>query len=223
MVYGTETPVQSRIVIANQKGGVGKTTIADSLADALERDERSVGFVSVDPQSGARHADKKMSGDEEFIVVDTRGSIDDFSRTTLSIANLIIVPMEPGELSMNATLRTYQMAREVVPDVPVILIINKYTHFKASRVCVAKVRSSELKNCDAILYVPQRAAYANATYNHRSIFDEDGRAAAPIRSLASMCESWHDGGEDRKVLRKMAGESNWFVDMTSDNAAEGSR
>ena len=223
MVYGNDMPAQSRIVIANQKGGVGKTTIADALADALERDKRSVGFVSVDPQSGARHGDKKMTGDEEFIIVDTRGSIDDYNRTTLSVADLIIVPMEPGELSMNATLRTFQMAREVVPHVPVILIINKYTHFKASKICVAKVRSSVLKNCDAILYVPQRAAFANATYNNRSIFEEDGRAAAPIRSLAGMCESWHDGGEDRKVLRKMAGESNWFVDMTSADAVEEGR
>ena len=43
------------ILMLNQKGGVGKTTIADELAFALERRGRTVAFVTTDPQGGSVH------------------------------------------------------------------------------------------------------------------------------------------------------------------------
>ena len=42
------------ILMLNQKGGVGKTTIADELSFALERRGKTVAFVTTDPQGGAR-------------------------------------------------------------------------------------------------------------------------------------------------------------------------
>ena len=43
------------ILFLNQKGGVGKTTLADELAFALERRGSTVAFVSTDPQGGSVH------------------------------------------------------------------------------------------------------------------------------------------------------------------------
>ena len=43
------------VLFLNQKGGVGKTTLADELAFALERRGMSVAFVSTDPQGGSVH------------------------------------------------------------------------------------------------------------------------------------------------------------------------
>ena len=40
------------ILMLNQKGGVGKTTIADELSFALERRGKTVAFVTTDPQGG---------------------------------------------------------------------------------------------------------------------------------------------------------------------------
>ena len=41
------------ILIVNQKGGVGKTTIADELAFALERRDYDVVFQNLDNQGGS--------------------------------------------------------------------------------------------------------------------------------------------------------------------------
>ena len=40
------------ILMLNQKGGVGKTTIADELSFALERRGKTVAFVTTDPHGG---------------------------------------------------------------------------------------------------------------------------------------------------------------------------
>lgn len=218
--YSDDRDVNQLIItVANQKGGVGKTTIADALADALERSGHSVAFISIDPQSGARHRDKEMAGDEEFLITDTRGSTDDRNRGSMSLSSLIVIPMEPGELAMNASEVTYKMAREVAPKAPIILVINKCTKYKATKRCIQEVRKSALAGADAILLVPQRAAFVNASYAGRSIFDEDRKAAEPIMTLAGMCVAWREDSSDRSIFRKMAAQSNWHVDVDEKSQA----
>ena len=51
------------ILMLNQKGGVGKTTIADELSFALERRGKTVAFVTTDPQGGSVH---EVCNDPDF-------------------------------------------------------------------------------------------------------------------------------------------------------------
>lgn len=50
------------ILLVNQKGGVGKTTLADEIAWGLERRGREVGFGNLDPQGGACHEEGLLDG-----------------------------------------------------------------------------------------------------------------------------------------------------------------
>ena len=101
------------ILMLNQKGGVGKTTIADELSFALERRGKTVAFVTTDPQGGSVHEvcdDPDFAEECDFQVVDTAGvlvgGVNDWCRA----ANLILVPMLPSTRDMEPTLRTLDMS-----------------------------------------------------------------------------------------------------------------
>ena len=79
------------ILICNQKGGVGKTLIADELAFSLERDGIQYSFFDLDDQGSAIH--KTIDNpDAEVRVVDTPGSLQENLFEWIEEANMVIVP-----------------------------------------------------------------------------------------------------------------------------------
>jgi chromosome partitioning protein len=59
-----DVPALRRVVlVANQKGGVGKTSIVTALAGLIARPERRVLIVDADPQGNATSSDLGVTGD----------------------------------------------------------------------------------------------------------------------------------------------------------------
>lgn len=126
------------IAIANQKGGVGKTTVACNLAAELASMGRSVRLFDLDPQgsatawanSGAGVLSKilvKLDASKaapfkkeldaakkthDYIVLDTPPSFTDASINALASADMVLLPIQPSALDIIAGHQALRLARD---------------------------------------------------------------------------------------------------------------
>lgn len=106
------------LVLAQQKGGAGKTTLAVQLAQAFAARGRRVRLADLDPQRSlsrwaalrddpdlpcetvadwqASTALKRLSKEAELLVVDCPGNADILLRAALRAADLVLVPVQPS-------------------------------------------------------------------------------------------------------------------------------
>ena len=118
------------IAIANQKGGVGKTTITMQVGAELSRRHRVL-VVDVDRQqstvwwaenvrdrlpfdfAGNQRPNvltrlRELRVEYDFVLVDTPGNLEDTPvlETALNAADFVVVPLTPEPLAVEPTLRT---------------------------------------------------------------------------------------------------------------------
>jgi chromosome partitioning protein len=134
------------IVVANPKGGVGKSTVATNLAGALARAGRAVMLGDVDRQQSARQWlglrpaalppiqtwDLAREGvvrppkGVTHVVLDTPAGLHDKKLdAVLAIADRVLVPLQPSLFDIQATHAFVQELREHKPKMKIAIIGNR--------------------------------------------------------------------------------------------------
>ncbi len=116
------------IALANLKGGVGKSTLAVSIAGALASSGASVALIDADPQGTVTAwaepgrlpfevvasplgrnvrawIDAALALDAEFLIIDLPPMLGDATGAALAIADVAAVPVSPSGADLKATER----------------------------------------------------------------------------------------------------------------------
>jgi chromosome partitioning protein len=134
------------IVVANPKGGVGKSTVATNLAGALARAGRSVMLGDVDRQQSAkqwlalrpaplpairgwdvaRDSVVRPPKGTTHVVLDTPAGLHDKKlEQVLAIADRVLVPLQPSLFDIQATHAFVQEVRAAKPKAKVAVVGNR--------------------------------------------------------------------------------------------------
>ncbi|MAW88271.1 MAG: cobyrinic acid a,c-diamide synthase [Phyllobacteriaceae bacterium] len=203
------------VALLNQKGGVGKTTLALHLAGEWARRGDRVTLVDADPQGSAldwseqrakeglprlfgiiglardtlhREA-PELARNADQIVIDGPPRVAGLMRSTLLAADVVLIPVQPSPFDGWASaeiLRLFEEARIFRPQLVVRFVLNR----SATRTIIARETSEALADQDPPVLrssIGQRVVFATAAQLGRLAFeiDRDSLAAKEITALAT--------------------------------------
>src|SRR5665213_1304303 len=142
------------IALLNQKGGVGKTTLATHLAGELTRNGRSVVLVDADPQGSALDWSQRrkeatlprlfgvmglpretlhqeapdLARNVDYVIIDGAPRVTALARSALLAADLVLIPVQPSAYDIWATAEMLVLIREARiyrPALKAIFVINR--------------------------------------------------------------------------------------------------
>ena len=203
------------VALLNQKGGVGKTTLALHLAGAWAAQGLRVLVIDADPQGSAldwseqrgREGLPRLFGvlglaretlhrelhdiarDADHVVVDGPPRVTGIARSALLAADVVLVPATPSPFDGWASgemLRLLGEARIFRPELIARFVLNRC----AARTVIAREIGDALADSDPPVLasrIGQRVAFADAARTGRLVceLDRTNPAASEIAALAS--------------------------------------
>lgn len=149
------------ILCANQKGGVGKSMIADEIAFSLDRDKIPYNFYDLDGQGGTIHETSEADG-ALVSVVDTPGALLDQTSDWIRASDVVIVPTRPTSRDIPPLMRMIEMVNNSrKPGSEVFYVVNCMNRFRACDDFIDWVTEAIGIHCQFAL-IPQSEAFVQA-------------------------------------------------------------
>ncbi len=141
------------ITLMNQKGGVGKTTLALSLAARWHLMGHSVSIVDADPQRASvfwkqqQDAASKLAEIDvyavklpteiracrnlksDYVIIDTPGTDKMTVRAAVNVSDALLIPVQPSSLDVQASAPTVQTA--LAAGKPTAYVVNRFVSHTA--------------------------------------------------------------------------------------------
>lgn len=200
------------IGVLNQKGGVGKTTLAVNIAAALARTGKRVLLIDADPQGSALDWAAAREGDPLFavvglpkpsihkelalvgegydvVVIDGPPRVTDLARSAIMASDIVLIPVQPSPYDIWAADEVVKLVQEASvfkENLKSVFVINrKIANTAIGRDVREALEAYDLPTLEASIV--QRVAFAEAAAVGKAIYeqDRDGVASQEIEAVVS--------------------------------------
>ena len=176
-----------KILVCNQKGGTGKSTISDELAFSFERSGIPVAFLDLDVQGGTIHKTDKNPA-AEAAVIDTPGALQPELPDWLAEADAVVVPMRTTSRDIEPVWRMRKAIEAAGKEGKVVYVLNGWTRFKASADFLLWFRGAFGDDVN-ICTLPQSELFIQASAAGRSVVGYGRKKTPAGDAVLAMCDA----------------------------------